>query len=252
MTTQKRKQLHRIYRIAVSIVTVIAGICLMCACVGIYRSGDKPFSREAVAQAFAPIALPVYLCLALVIGGFILDAALPCPEKEKAQRQPHMVLQRLRQKTDMTLCTPETCRAVLSQCESRRRCTLICTAVNLIAAVVFLIYALNGSNFHRSEINASMLRAMYLFVPCLAVSFASALLCVYHNRKSMEAEIAALRQAKDCAAEPVPHRERKLHWLKAALIAAAVVLIAVGYAGGGFRDVLTKAVNICTECIGLG
>lgn len=36
------------------------------------------------------------------------------------------------------------------------------------------------------------------------------------------------------------------------LIVVALLLIAVGAANGGARDVLVKAINICTECIGLG
>ena len=40
--------------------------------------------------------------------------------------------------------------------------------------------------------------------------------------------------------------------LWAALFAAAVLLIVLGVANGGARDVLAKAVKICSECIGLG
>ena len=67
-----KKRIHTIYAILLSIVTVIAGICLMAACLQIYRSGDTPYSPESVQAAFATIAVPVYLCIALIIGGFIL------------------------------------------------------------------------------------------------------------------------------------------------------------------------------------
>lgn len=40
--------------------------------------------------------------------------------------------------------------------------------------------------------------------------------------------------------------------LRALLYAAAIALIALGVMNGGLRDVLIKAINICTECIGLG
>jgi len=40
--------------------------------------------------------------------------------------------------------------------------------------------------------------------------------------------------------------------LRIAVGALAVGLIALGAANGGMRDVLVKAINICTECIGLG
>jgi hypothetical protein len=40
--------------------------------------------------------------------------------------------------------------------------------------------------------------------------------------------------------------------LWAALLAAALLLIVLGVVNGGARDVLAKAVKICSECIGLG
>ena len=40
--------------------------------------------------------------------------------------------------------------------------------------------------------------------------------------------------------------------LWAALLAAALLLIVLGVLNGGARDVLAKAVRICSECIGLG
>ena len=36
------------------------------------------------------------------------------------------------------------------------------------------------------------------------------------------------------------------------IAAAAVALIVLGVMNGGMFDVLVKAINICTECIGLG
>ena len=40
--------------------------------------------------------------------------------------------------------------------------------------------------------------------------------------------------------------------LRGALYLAAAVLVILGILNGGLRDVLAKAVKICTECIGLG
>ena len=40
--------------------------------------------------------------------------------------------------------------------------------------------------------------------------------------------------------------------LRLALLLLAAALIALGVWNGGARDVLIKATNICTECIGLG
>ena len=45
---------------------------------------------------------------------------------------------------------------------------------------------------------------------------------------------------------------RRKQALWAALFAAAVLLVVLGVLNGGARDVLAKAIKICSECIGLG
>ena len=42
------------------------------------------------------------------------------------------------------------------------------------------------------------------------------------------------------------------NWALAGLLLIAVCLIAVGVAQGQPGQVLTKAINICLECVGLG
>ena len=46
--------------------------------------------------------------------------------------------------------------------------------------------------------------------------------------------------------------EKRLNLVRALLLIAAALMIAAGLANGGLSDVLYKAKNICTECIGIG
>ena len=53
---------------------------------------------------------------------------------------------------------------------------------------------------------------------------------------------------------PVKTRQEPKHKniIQAVLIMAAIVLIILGILNGSAVDVLVKAINICTECVGLG
>ena len=51
---------------------------------------------------------------------------------------------------------------------------------------------------------------------------------------------------------PVPAGLKHEKWIRTAVFAAAVLLIIAGIANGSVRDVLAKAISICTECVGLG
>ncbi len=147
MTKETRIRFLRIYGILLGIVIVIAGICLMAGCLSIYNSGDRPYSREIVAEVFSKIAVPVYLCLAMTILGFVLDAILS-PEKE----------------------TPKAKKAHVSK----------------------------------------------------------------------DAEL------------PNPDDTKKLRLTRSIIFVIGAFFLVYGLMTGGIADVLAKAINICTECIGLG
>lgn len=254
MASDRVLKLRRIYGIALSCVTVVAGICLMVACVGIYLSGDEPFSREAVAAAFAPIRVPVYLCLAMVVAGFVLSLLCPLPAEKAAGAMQYSVLRnRLLAKADLEHCSEELHAQILAEQTRRKKNSRICTAVLAVCAVVFLIYALNGTHFHASDINSSMIRAMFVLLPCLTVSLTACIWLVIARKKSMLHEIELLKQCPKASVSPAeapkPDHTKKV---RNVLLAAAIALVIFGFVTGGTADVLTKAVNICTECIGLG
>lgn len=60
------------------------------------------------------------------------------------------------------------------------------------------------------------------------------------------------RRAQKRRPEPLAPQVGIAPIARAALYAVALALTVAGVMNGGMRDVLVKAVNICTECIGLG
>lgn len=254
MASERTQKLRRIFSIALSGVIILAGICLMVACVGIYLSGDEPFSREAVAAAFSPISIPVYLCLIMVLLGFVFQILCPDPAfKPVVMKQHSVVLNRLRARADLESCSSELRTQILAQQQRRNRYSRICALVLTVCSLVFLIYALDSRHFHPSDINRSMIRAMTVLLPCLAVSIATCIFTVSARQKSIQQEIELLKQ---CPKADTPLKESpkasSFRNIRYVLLLAALALAVFGYAAGGTADVLTKAVNICTECIGLG
>lgn len=254
MANEKPSRLLRLYGIFLSCVIILAGICLMVACVGIYLSGDEPFSREAVAAAFTPIQIPVYLCLAAIAGGLLWKLFAPLPaEKKVPVKQLSVIRNRLLEKADLDTCDSACKDGILTEQKRRTRHNRICAAVLTVAAAVFLSYALDSSHFHTSQINTSMIRAMCVLLPCLAISFATCVCTVAARKKSLQREIDLLKQCPKLPAAKseiakIDHTAK----IRYALLMVALALAVFGFLSGGTADVLTKAVNICTECIGLG
>ncbi len=96
-------------------------------------------------------------------------------------------------------------------------------------------------------------RMLVHVAPWVAAAFTALLAASFVCARSVEKEIAVLKKAEKTGKQPSPAaRHMPVGALRMALYAAALVLIVWGVLNGGMRDVLVKAINICTECIGLG
>ena len=259
MTTERVKRIQHVLGIGTSVALLAAGAMLMAGCYGIYSSGDHAFSREAVAQAFAPIALPISLCIGVVALDILVNLLLPgSTETSKPEKQLSLILQRLHARTDLSKCSEELRSQIAAQQRSRRLHRTIRNALVLVCCVLFLPYGLNGENFHQSQINESMIQAMGLLIPCVTVPFAYGVFTAYQAKHSLDREIALLKSAPKEALR-TPDVQSQVHanakWpdiLRWALLGAGACILVYGFFAGGTADVLTKAINICTECVGLG
>lgn len=84
MTKETKMRILRVYSILLGVVIVIAALCLMAGCLSIYNSGRQPYSPEIVAQTFSKISIPVFLCIGMIILGFVLNFLLsPVDEKKE-------------------------------------------------------------------------------------------------------------------------------------------------------------------------
>lgn len=254
MTNKTLTRVHRVVHLLLSLSLVIAGGCLIAGCLSIYQSGA--YSREAVADTFAVIAIPVYLCLGLTVLGLAVDLALPLPRKVPATTpdRPHL-LARMHAKKDLS--GDAALRTAVQTEQNRRRCLVLLRTIVLTAAsIVFLVYALNASHYDTADINTSMIRAMTVLIPCLAVALGVSVFTAYRLENSIKRELALLKNAPDASSPDAgaasARSQTVRHVAVAVLLVVAVAAMLYGFFAGGTADVLTKAINICTECIGLG
>ncbi len=248
----KQHRLRKLLGAATAAALAVSAVCLGAACIGIYRTGE--FTPQAVTAAFQPIAPVIYLSLALCAAGLAMHIFLPeQPPRPKAFRGTAQILKKYRRSADLDSCEPSLREGVEAQRLLQRRLLGIRATVLAVLGIAFLSYALNPGHFHDSQINASMIRAMALALPCLLLGLALSLYLDRRRERSMEAELALLKQAPkaaSAAAQPVPTASRP--WLRWALLTLSAAALVYGCLTGGTLDVLTKAVNICTECVGLG
>ena len=254
------KTLRLIFQIILSVCLAVTGVLLMVSCWKIYISGDRPFSPESVAAAFISIRIPVFITLALAVLGLVLDVIFPAETKKlQPEKQYGVILQRLTRKLDPASCGADLQKAIAHQRTKRRIVHIAFFAVTIICCGIFLGYAVQPTHFDDMQINQSIVKAMLWFFPCLAVPFGFGLFDHYFSQCSIRKEIDLVRQAlagstaaaaAEAAASPVKFPVAKL--IRWGILLIAVGSLIYGLLTGGTNDVLTKAVNICTECVGLG
>lgn len=228
--------IKRIIFALVAVSVVITGICFAVECVKIYRSGDSPYSRSAVEAAFGRISVPVYVCTALTVLGFAAEFFIPDGRKAAPKKRKPL---------------PPVDTSAEKERALRRLRTTVLLVLLVIASTVFLVYALNPTHYHQSEITDSVINAMYILAPCTLIPMGYAVFVLYHNEKSLAREYA-LTHEKPCGNSSFWCKKRTMLALRILLLAVGVGLAVYGYIANGTADVLTKATNICTECIGLG
>lgn len=257
MNKETANRICKVCGIVLGLAAVVIGICLMVACAGIYFSGgDDPFSRQSVAEAFATIATPVYLCLTVMIMAVLVQLVLPeSSEKRKAEKNLSATLSRLMAKRDLENCDPQLKQQITALEKKRKQDRIIGIVLLVLCSAAFLLYGCNSANFHQSQINASMVKAVVILLVCMAIPFTYALVAAYRARKSLQKQIELVKKIEATAGTPAAASKKAccspmaLRWV---ILGAAVILLVYGFISGGTADVLTKAVNICTECVGLG
>lgn len=245
----------RIFHISLAVATVLAGICLCSACLSVWNSGGQQiYTPEKVAQAFSAIAVPIWLWAVLVILTAALHVLYPRSDRQAFENQPEMTLQRLQSRVDLSRCPQELQNNLLKLQRQRRQDTRKALLFLLGCSVLFLLYGANPSNYDSTKINTSVITALVILALTMFFPLLSLLDAARCARISMRIEAELLKSAPKEAriSPPAPKKTLWLLPVRLVLLCAAFGLILYGFFAGGTADVLTKAVNICTECVGLG
>lgn len=224
--------------------------------------GASPFTRERVVEALSRISLAFWLWIAAIIAGFVLWEVFPVKQK---QRKIPDDLQYARLAKRLPDSAPQGLEQDFALVERGRKLifALKVAAWSLfgIAAIYGIVYLAIPGNFPNKDVTAEMLNMAKHVFPCIfagLVVIAGAAAYEKYAVKSMLPSVKKLtfglkpNKRRKTAAEVVISDPRFLMGLRIALAVIAVALIIWGALNGNARAIMIKAINICTECIGMG
>ena len=237
-----QKKIRLVFKIALSIQVAVVGICLILSCLTIYHSGESPFTVASIAAQFAKISLSVYLFLFGICFGEALAIVMPLEEARPTAKIDAAVKLKRRER-----------RVRLAY---RIGCAVLCVA----AALPLVIYLFDLSHF-TTALNESIIAATVRVIPFVTIGGVSYLVMCRLINVSLQRElklVESMMEQTDCKGSHVTksavgkNEQMRTVIVRAVLLVVAIAMICLGVANGGMRDVLGKAIKICTECIGLG
>ena len=254
----EKKRVFLYLQAALCILTVII---LGASVIGIYREGalwkaaghpgDWIFTPEKAREVILRV-LPVILCgCVLTVTGLlqgVMDGKEELPPAD-TETSRDLICGRVK----------EPAEAMIQERELQKKLRIGGWAGALGCMVPVLLYITDGRNFESTDLEAVMGALVMHILPWTAAALVILVICAYLGESSMKREMAAAGPAAETpggsgteAAGGAETDGRKTALLRGVVLAAAVVCILAGIYNGSMRDVLFKAINICTECIGLG
>ena len=240
---------------ALAAAVLLFAALLIGQCASIYRAGTAAenltdagvrihdiYSREIVSERFGRIAWSFWLMLAVLAAALILRR----PEKEALTApvgyQLSMRLKRVGK-------TP----AMRAEEVKRGIVTALVGIGCVICAAATLRLLLESGRFDSTDLEMVVPRLVLDVLPWTALAIAFLMTGAQLRHISLKKEIELSKSAPKGEAAPVKALSASAkNIVRAAVLIASVALIAAGIYNGGMFDVLVKAINICTECIGLG
>ena len=250
----------KLYLALQAVVCVALVVLLSLSAISIWREGsarkaERPmesvYTPEAVAGKFAPIAPLCFAGVGLLIAGLVLgvkDESAEKPVKDAALDRDLLAARVARPSEDM-----------LAERRAQRRLMWVGWGLFALCMVPILIYVVNPAHFPEADLEGMFYALLRVFLPWTAVGLGALAVTAALSEKSVLRETQAAREqlkaekAAGVAAAPGSAKTPSRTAIpQAVVIAIAVVLIIAGVFNGSARDVLYKAITICTECVGLG
>lgn len=253
-------KLCKIYGICLAVVTLVLACGLIYQAVCIYTAGtalenftangvriNPIYSRQIVGAHLKTLLAPAIIWAVMTLGALVINALCPADDRRTAL-QPEQLRDRLFQRL------PEgTQLGRLKAVRKKRHIVFaVCLAVCLVCAVMMGIYLFNPNNFSSWELEEVMGNMLMQTLPWLLIALCAAIIMAWYSRISAELELNVLKAAPAACKKEKPSKTGVIIALRVGLYALGITFVVLGIFNGGMRDVLVKAIRICTECIGLG
>ena len=251
---------EKLIALATTVCIILLGIALIVCTAHLYfTGGEQPYSRERVGGYLVILAAPLIITAGLAVAGVVMRIIQKKESDGLTARTNSELLESFRSRFDLSSMEGFEAELIRKERNNRRLFDIIAYVTSALIFTFVLVYLGFVAEFTIDNLNGDVLSAFALALPLCAIAIGVHVPRIYFAEKSCERELEAIkRYVKENVvprAEKYENPKKKTDYALIAryvIVAASIVFIILGITNGGMKDVLAKAVKICTECIGLG
>ncbi len=268
---EKNAKIRLIFSIFLGVFTVAVGILFLAEAADIYFSGvaqtgvDRGmYSRALVGERLGALILPVCLWLVAIVESVVVYALFPVAPARKGGLAQEKIYARLNRRISSEK-DPSAYARLRRAGRVRLGVRIFTAAFCLAAAVMCIVYLADGSHFTSfALLNSEVLAMVRNVLPwagaaLLLLIFEAVFEGLYVKKylpvvKGLVGSVYVPSKWENAAKKvsAAAGNQYAVLGVRIALLVLAVTFIVLGAVNGGAGDVFIKAINICTECIGLG
>lgn len=264
----KNYVINRIYKIIISILSIILGLMMILFSFTIYFKGKSIIEHEdplyqiynvdILSKYLKLLLIPFILWLLAIIVSVILSYVYPYKEKEKHKQNIFITYELL--KNRISSINSDELISINNERKNRKLGFIIVSVISLLLMIFPARYLFTFSNFTASNISSKdeaikMVINVFPFIVGAFVLFGG---YIFYITNSIKKEINMIqsffKNNKDIKIDEekkIKNNNKNINIVRICVGVISIVFIIIGIFNGGVDNVLAKAINICTECIGL-
>lgn len=252
---KNKKMLDKLFLIIVSILTILMGIVFIIQILRIYYGNDKTFTREICGKFLLQILPIIILWVITIISSFVYFQINNNSKKEFAKIT---YASKLKNLEAMCPYDVEGYKPVDKEKKKLKIIKIINIAILVICSILSLGYLLNVKHFDsEGELTRQAIDMGIHLLPWVIISFGSMIGTTIYEEIVSKKLIELVKQiiknnGKKEIEKQTNNKTLVINITRGVILGLSLILIVVGIFDGSVEDVLQKAINICTECIGLG
>ncbi len=269
--TASTSKLRLAFTLMLAILTVLVAVVFIGEIADLYYSslgtGGPAYTPDALRENLIAPFVFLFLWVGVAIAAYVIFEVYPAPKSRASSKDNSRTLALLRGRIPEHGSSAEfiEARSNINGMRRVRVCVWSAAIVVCVAGAIYVfVYLIDPAHYHPNALHDDAMNLVRHVISWTAASlvacFVAAGVEAYSVRRELDFAKIALKTG-DKSTLPVPRVSRPvskktrtaLLWtVRAAVAVVAVSFIIAGVGNGGADSVLVKAINICTECIGLG